>query len=321
MILMCMDFGVQTGPVLISSGDLIADRRYQWALDYLARGDRAGAAELLEQALEVAPGFAGAWFALGGIREAQGDRERAIAAFEAACKADPQDYHGARLRLARLGVGAATPAMMQRHVRRLFDEHAPRFDHSLLQQLDYRGPQLLRDAVTAVARPAGGRTRFAAMLDLGCGTGLAGAAFRPAVDRLTGIDLSAAMIDEARRKALYDRLEIGELVAFLDAEAAAPARYDLVVAADALVYLQDLAAVAVAVRRVLGAGGLFGFTVEAHAGDGVLLRESLRYAHGTAHVRAAMAGAGLELAHLAEVATRTERGEPVAGLLGIAAAC
>jgi predicted TPR repeat methyltransferase len=319
MILMCMGFGVQ-GPLVISSGDLIADRRYQWALDYLARGDRAGAAELLEQALEAAPGFAGAWFALGGIREAQGDRERAIAAFQAAGNADPQDYHGARLRLARLGVGEATAAMMQQHVRRLFDQHAPRFDQSLLQRLDYRGPQLLLEAVTAVPRSTG-RTRFAAMLDLGCGTGLAGAAFRAQVDRLTGVDLSAAMIDEARRKALYDRLETGELVEVLHAEAAARARYDLVVAADVLVYVRDLASVAVAVRRVLAAGGLFGFTVETHAGDGVLLRESLRYAHGAAYVRAAMAGAGVELAHLAEVATRTERGEPVAGLLGLATAC
>jgi predicted TPR repeat methyltransferase len=307
--------GVQTGPLFVSSGDLLADRRYQWALDYLARGDRAAAAEIFEQVLEAAPGFAGAWFALGGIREAEGDRVRAIAAFVAARDADPQDYHGARLRLARLGVGEATPAMMQLHVRRLFDQHAPRFDQSLLQHLDYCAPQLLFEAVAAV------RTRFAAMLDLGCGTGLAGAAFRAEVDRLTGIDLSAAMIDEARRKALYDRLETGELIEFLAAEATAETRYDLVVAADVLVYVEDLAAVAAAVRRVLAQDGLFGFTVETHAGDGVLLRESLRYAHGAAHVRAAMADAGLNLAYLAEVATRTERGEPVAGLLGVAAAC
>jgi predicted TPR repeat methyltransferase len=316
-----MSFGVQTGPLFISSGDLIADRRYRWALAYLARGDRAGAAEILEQVLEAAPAFAAAWFALGGLREAEGDRERAIAAFLAARDADPQDYHGARLRLARLGAGEATPAMMQRHVRRLFDQHAPRFDESLLQHLDYRGPQLLLEAVTAVTRSAGRRMRFDAMLDLGCGTGLAGAAFRAAVDRLTGIDLSAAMIGEARRKALYDRLETDELVEFLDAEAAAQMRYDLVVAADVLVYVQDLAIVAAAVRRVLAPGGLFGFTVETHAGEGVLLRESLRYAHGAAHIRAAMAGAGLNLAYLAEVATRTERGEPVAGLLVVATAC
>jgi predicted TPR repeat methyltransferase len=315
-----MGFGVQTGPLAISSGDLIADRRYHWALDYLARGDRAGATDILEQVLEAAPAFAGAWFALGAIREAEGDRERAIAAFLAAGEADPQDYHGARLRLARLGVGEATPAMMQRHVRRLFDQHAPRFDQSLLRELEYRGPQLLLAAVMDAARSAR-RLRFAAMLDLGCGTGLAGAAFRAEVDRLTGIDLSAAMIEEARRKALYDRLETGELVEFLDAEAAAQARYDLVLAADVLVYVQDLAAVAVAVRRVLASGGLFGFTVETHAGDGLLLCESLRYAHGAACVRAVMAGAGLDLSALAEVATRTEKGEPVAGLLGIATAC
>jgi predicted TPR repeat methyltransferase len=163
--------------------------------------------------------------------------------------------------------------------------------------------------------------RFAAMLDLGCGTGLAGAAFRAVVDHLAGIDLSAAMIEEARRRSLYDRLAAGELAEFLATEANAEMRYDLVLAADVLVYIEDLAAVAAAVRRVLAPCGLFAFTVETHAGDGVLLRESLRYAHGAACVRAAMAGAGLDLLHLAEVSTRTERGEPVPGLLGVASAC
>src|SRR5947209_8442725 len=75
---------MQDSPLSISSGDLVADRRYQWALDYLARGDQAGAAEILEQVLERAPAFAGAWFRLGAIREAAGDRERAVAAFTAA---------------------------------------------------------------------------------------------------------------------------------------------------------------------------------------------------------------------------------------------
>jgi predicted TPR repeat methyltransferase len=313
-----MNLGVQ--PVFISSGDLIADRRHQWALDYLARGDRAGAAEILEQVLETVPAFASAWFALATIREAEGDRERAIAAFLAARNADPQDLHGARLHLARLGVGEATPAMMEIHVRRMFDQHAPRFDQSL-RHLDYRGPQLLVAAVAAVTLSAGRPPRFAAVLDLGCGTGLAGAAFRAAVDRLTGIDLSAAMIEETRRKALYDRLVTGELVDFLAAEAAAQMRYDLVVAADVLVYMQDLAVVAAAVRRVLVPSGLFAFTTETHAGDGVLLRESLRYAHGAADVRATMAGAGLDLSYLAEVSTRTERGEPVPGLLGVVTSC
>jgi predicted TPR repeat methyltransferase len=312
---------VQTGPVFLSSGDLVADRRYQWALGYLARGDRDAAAEILEQVVETAPAFAAAWFALGQLREGEGDRERAVAAFMAAADADREDHHGARLHLARLGAGEVIPAMTATYVRRLFDQHAPCFDESLLQRLDYRGPQILFEAVVAAARARARPARFNALLDLGCGTGLAGAPFRAAADHLTGIDLSSAMIEEARRKAIYDRLETGELIEFLAAEAAAQARYDLVLAADVLVYVADLAVVAAAVRRVLAPGGRFGFTVETHAGDGVLLRESLRYAHGAAHVRAAVAGAGLRLARLAEVATRTERSEPVPGLLVVAAAC
>lgn len=305
-------------PHFMSSGDLLVDRRYQWALDYLARGDRTAAADILEQVVAAAPAFAAAWFVLADLREAADDRDGAVAAFAAARDADPQDQHGARLRLARLGVGEATPALMEAHVRRLFDQHAPRFDASL-RDLAYCGPQLLAAAVGAVMRATGRPMRFAAMLDLGCGTGLSGSAFRANVDRLTGVDISAAMIAEARRKGLYDRLETCELVAFLAVEAAAERRYDLVVAADVLVYVHDLAGVAAAVRQVLAPTGMFAFTLETHAGEGVLLRESLRYAHSAACVRAAMVG--FELVQLAEVATRTERRAPVPGLSGIALAC
>jgi predicted TPR repeat methyltransferase len=311
---------VSIGPIFVSSGDLVADRRYQWAVDYLARGDRTGAADILAQVVEIAPAFASAWFMLAEIREEQGDLERAVAAFRAARDADPADTHGAGLHLARLGVGEATPAMTAAYVRRLFDQYAPRFDQSLLEHLDYRAPQLLLEAVAAVARAQGRSSRFKTMLDLGCGTGLAGVAFRAVVDQLAGVDIAAAMIAQARRRAIYDRLDTGELMEFLAAEAAAESAYDLIVAADVLVYLHDLTEVAAAVRRVLAPSGLFAFTVEAHPGDSVIQRSTLRYAHGVAHVRGAMAGAGLALKQLADVATRTEKREPVAGLLGIATA-
>ena len=74
----------ETGPLFVSSGDLIADRRYKWALDHAARGDLAGAAEILAQTVELAPAFATAWFALGAIRDRLGDRDGAIAASQRA---------------------------------------------------------------------------------------------------------------------------------------------------------------------------------------------------------------------------------------------
>src|SRR5436309_14508360 len=97
-----------TIPLFISSGDLLADARYDLARGYAADGDLAAAADLYAQAVELAPGFASAWFALGETREALGDREAARAAFERALAADPDDRHGAALRLARLG--GADPA-------------------------------------------------------------------------------------------------------------------------------------------------------------------------------------------------------------------
>ena len=140
----------------------------------------AGAADILAQTVELAPRFATAWFALGAIRDRLGDHGGAIAAFEQARDADPDDYHGARLQLARIGAGDAAPAMTETYVRRLFDQYAARYDAALIERLTYCGPALLREAVEAVSGAAGRTMRFGLMLDLGCGTGLGGAAFRAA---------------------------------------------------------------------------------------------------------------------------------------------
>jgi predicted TPR repeat methyltransferase len=301
-------------PLFVSSGNLIADRRYKWAIDHAQRGDLAGAADILVQTVELAPAFATAWFALATIRDVLGDRDGAIAAFERASAADADDYHGARLHLARLGVGDTTPDMTATYVRRLFDQHAPDFDTAMLERLDYRGPQLLLDAIKAVVKPL----RFGSMLDLGCGTGLGGAAFRPWVDWLVGVDISPAMVEQARAKGLYDRLAAQDLLGFLGDEAANRAEYHLVLAADVFVYFSDLTSVFAAVARVLSPDSPFAFTVETHDAGGVRLQPTLRYAHGADHVRAALASAGLTCVELAPASTRTEKAVPVDGLVVVA---
>ncbi|MFL5050849.1 MAG: class I SAM-dependent DNA methyltransferase [Xanthobacteraceae bacterium] len=304
-----------SAPLFVSSGDLIADRRYKWAIDHARRGDLAGAADILAQTVEMAPAFATAWFALGAIRDTLGDRAGAVAAFTAARDADPDDYHGARLHLARLGAGPATPEMTAVYVRRLFDQHAPDFDVAMRERLEYRGPELLLEAVRAAA---GEGMRFGTMLDLGCGSGLSGAAFRACVDWLVGVDLSPAMIEVARAKGLYDRLVVDEIGAFLRGEAANRAAYHLVLAADVFVYCGDLSPIAAATAGILAPGGLFAFTVETHDGAGVRLSETLRYAHSDDHVRAALGSAGLRVLALEAAATRSEKGVPVSGLLAVA---
>ncbi|HEX4409449.1 MAG TPA: methyltransferase [Xanthobacteraceae bacterium] len=310
----------ETGPLFVSSGDLIADRRYKFALDLAGREDFAAAAELLDQTVEIAPRFATAWFALGAIRDRLGDRAGAVAAFAQARDADPQDYHGARLQLARLGSGEAAPAMTETYVRRLFDQYAGRYDAALTDHLNYRGPAILRAHIAEAMRAAGRPEHFASMLDLGCGTGLAGSAFRPLVDRLTGVDLSPAMIEQAKTKGIYDRLECASLTDFLAAEIGADARYDLAIAADVFVYVNDIAPVIAGIARILAPGGVLAFTVETHPGDGVLLLPTLRFAYGEAYLLAVLIQVGFDVLELSQAAVRTEKGVPVSGLVAVAQA-
>jgi predicted TPR repeat methyltransferase len=308
----------QTGPLFVSSGDLVADRRYKWALDHAGKGDFAAAAEILVQTVELAPAFATAWFALGAIRDQLGDRAGATLAFERARELDPDDYHGARLQLARLGADEATPAMTAAYVRRLFDQYAVRYDTSLTEKLAYRGPAILHEAVERTVNAVGRRFHFDALLDLGCGTGLAGAAFRTACAQLSGVDLSEAMVAKAAAKNLYDRLVTADVLDFLQQEARGATRYDLVIAADVFVYVNELSPIFAALARVTTPDGLFAFTAETHRGSGVQLLPTLRYAHAEPHLRAVLGEAGFSISHLEETSVRSEKGRPVESLVVVA---
>jgi predicted TPR repeat methyltransferase len=94
---------------------------------------------------------------------------------------------------------------------------------------------------------------------------------------------------------------------------------DLILAADAMVYLSDLAPVLREAKRVLAAGGLLAFTVETHDGGGVILGEGLRYAHGSSYVHASISDAGLALSRLDDLSARNEDNVPVPGLVVVAA--
>ena len=293
----------------------MADRRFDFARDLQLKGDLAAAADLLLQATELAPGFASAWFTLAEIREQLGEPEAAIAAFRKAQVADPDDRHGASLRLILLGAEPVS-SMPPAYVRALFDQYAPKFEAALVDDLGYRGPALLFKAVlsarAAIRKPA----LFKRAIDLGCGTGLAATAFAAQVDEFTGIDLSPRMIERARDTGLYAEVEVAEMVEGLRSKP--DASVDLILAADAVVYLSDLAPLLSEARRVLAPGGLLAFTAETHGDDGVILGEGLRYAHGAGYLRASVEACGLALSRCEDLSARNEDNAPVPGLVVVA---
>lgn len=291
-------------PVLMSSGDLIADRRADYA-EALLPGDPVAACDLYAQALELVPDWAAGWFRLGEIR-AEAGLTGAAQAFEAALAADPQDRLGASLRLDLLRERSLADAMPPAFVETLFDQYAAGFDDALVGRLDYRAPQLLMQGL---------RAPFGRVLDLGCGTGLMGAELRARVDAgtdwLEGWDISAEMLREAGAKAIYDRLDKRDLSQLAPQHDS----WDLITAADVFAYLGALEQIVGWVAAALRPGGRFAFTVEAHDGPGAyILRDSRRYAHAEHPLATLLAEAGFT-ARFARATLRLDRGQPIEGLV------
>ncbi|GEO16823.1 class I SAM-dependent DNA methyltransferase [Microvirga aerophila] len=298
-----------------SSGDLNADRRYEYARASFDEKDFEAAADLARQVLEIAPDFAAAHALLGRAAAEQGSREEAVDALRKALELEPDDALGVRLDLAKLGALAPEEAISGGYVRALFDEYAPSFDRHLTQTLAYRGPELIADALRRACSKRISPYRFGLALDLGCGTGLMGQALEGLCETIEGVDLSPLMLEKARKTKLYDALHEGELVAFLSGRATGEA--DLVLAADVFVYMAGLEAAFREAHRVLGREGLFAFTVQAHDGEGFVLGQDARYAHNEAYLRDLAAKSGFTAVLFENVSTRQDQGRPVPGYLAV----
>ena len=295
-------------PLPTTSGDLLADRRADYAEMLYADGEHAAAAGLMMDALELAPGWALGWFRLGEFHEAAGDLEQAAEAWRMALRLDAADRPGAALKLALIGAAPALDAPPSAFVEALFDQYAGSFDEALVEKLGYRVPILLEAAINAT-----GRRRFRLARDLGCGTGLMGERLRGAVDHLEGYDISAAMLAKAKARGVYDRLGKADLQAPPDELFASPA--DLVAAADVFMYLGRLDGIVADVARMLEPGGLFAFSVERHDGpEDFVLRESRRYAHSQAYLERLL-GQGFDAVAIRREPIRMDRNAPVEGLI------
>ncbi|MBA2588627.1 MAG: methyltransferase domain-containing protein [Alphaproteobacteria bacterium] len=253
----------------------------------------------LQRALRLDPGLtrareliAAAWLAAGeadkaleNLRELDDPPAAMVAAAEA-IKTSPRSDPG--------------------YVRHLFDQFSADYDNRMLGQLSYAAPQILLD-LAGMVMP--GRESLS-ILDLGCGTGLAGAAFKPLAARLDGVDLSPAMIEKARARQIYDHLQVSDLETALGT----PGRcYDLILAADTLVYLGDLKPVFAAAPARLSPDGYFLFTVEKAEDGGFELGPKRRWRHSETYLRRLAREAGLTVAGLVSAATRSEANQPVEG--------
>jgi len=262
-----------------------------------------------DQLLSLEPGNAVGWNNRGNALVALARIEEAVAAYDRAIALDPLMEAARQNRFYALLTLRKVERISDFAVRQAFDAVALRYDQTMAQELDYRAHLHLH---ALAQRVLGERVRPCRILDLGCGTGLAGECFKDAAKggQLDGVDISPLMIAEARRRGIYDQLVVADIEAFL---AAPGPSYGLILSADAMVYLGDLAPTFAGIAKRLEPGGAFLFTCEAKQGDGWELTDANRFRHSEACLRAEAKQAGLSWLDLTRCTPRTERGVPVAG--------
>jgi predicted TPR repeat methyltransferase len=304
-----------------SSGDLIADRRGDYARMLAASGDYLAAVDLIEQALEIAPQWAGGWFKLGEYAERGGCKEKAIIAYQHVRGLDKSGIFGVDLKLAVLGILQAPEQMPSIYVAGLFDDYADRFETSLVGKLNYSVPEKL---TAIILENSGPDHHFKHAVDLGCGTGLFGLAFQHHAAAIEGFDISINMLAKAHDKGIYSHLAIADLTkeegdCGLFAEGLEKDRADLVASADVMMYLGQLDNVFSLSSTLLNAGGYLAFSVEdAQLVEGYVLQPTLRYAHSEAYVQSLLTQYGFDLVDLRKTTIRTDGGKPIYGILFLA---
>ena len=246
-----------------------------------------------------------------------GERDQAAALYRE-WQAEEPDNPVVQHQLAACLGQAPPPRASDAYVQQVFDQFAGSFD-AKLEKLHYRAPELVAQALAAVAAKAAVAGPPAAAFDIvdaGCGTGLCGPLLKPWARTLAGCDLSEGMLRRAHARGCYAPLHQAELVHYLNTQ---PGAFDVVASADTLCYFGPLDSPSAAAQRSLRPGGWLIFTVEALGREqhdvGHALQASGRYAHSAAHVRAALQLAGLRLLAITPETLRHEAGQPVAGWL------
>ena len=255
--------------------------------------------------LNIRPDDAVAHYNLGIALRDTGERNEAISCFKEALIINP-DFAEAHHLIDSL-LGHTTKSPPRKYIEKLFNAHAEEFEIHLVMQLGYKMPSTLKKITVDLGLAD---EKFKNVLDLGCGTGLAGVAFRDIAESLVGIDLSENMICEARNKNIYDELYANDIIDGLEL---LETKFDLFISADVLVYLGDLTALFSSVKKHSVSNSLFIFSTEHIDGEGYILQETGRYAHSKDYILTLAEESGFHLDYFTQSKLRKEKNNWIIG--------
>jgi predicted TPR repeat methyltransferase len=289
-------------------GDSSIDTLYNLALCHQDLNETGEATRLYSRILARAPEHQPTLNNYAYLCHKSGDSEKAGTLYRRLLEHNP-DHQAARHMLNALAGEKPDTAPLE-YVEGVFDNYAKDFEHSLVQQLHYKTPQILWDRY----RRLFGETPRENCLDLGCGTGLAGVQFAPCCANMVGVDISEEMLCIAKEKNLYNELIKDNIVHFLDTT---PHCYDLIVAADVFTYIGNLSEIFTACFKKTAEEGIFLFSVEESAGNQFELKETGRFGHAVHYIQNVCQSAGWSILdnHLSKL--RLDKGQWIKGSLFI----
>ncbi|MFC1523343.1 methyltransferase domain-containing protein [Thermodesulfobacteriota bacterium] len=270
-----------------------------------SQGEHEVALAAFEQALAINPDHAGAYSNLGNTLNALGRTEEAAWAYFSSLQKDPGNSTARHMFSALTGQPSDRPPT--KYIKDLFDQYANRFDFHLVNRLRYQVPARL---FRVVKRVCGESTRFENVVDLGCGTGLAGMFFKQMSKHIIGVDLSGKMLEKAGEKKIYHELIQRELVHYLSST---DRKFDLFVAADVFAYVGELSELFTKVRDCSQAGACMAFSTEKCMGKDFKLRSAGRYAHSRGYIETLADEHGFKVESCSAVDVRRESHRWVSG--------
>ncbi|WDP87271.1 MAG: tetratricopeptide repeat protein [Desulfobacter sp.] len=291
--------------VIIDPG--IAQLHHNLGLSLHKRNRLNPAAAAYQKALTLDPDYKESLQNLGAALKNLGRPEAAPEYYRRLLELSPDDANARFMLDSLMGTNQEKKAPDE-YVADLFDEYADHFEDQLLKKLEYHTPMELKKAFVYFL---GGVKQFRHLLDLGCGTGLVGDAFHGFAYRLTGVDLSEKMLEHARGKQLYNQLIKADFRSFLKQYMD---RYDLVVAADVLVYTGILDDVFFLLGQRMEIGGYFVFSTEDNPNiHEFSLLKSGRYGHGPMYVQSVALKNNFMVRMCRPVRLRKEKGKWLGG--------
>ena len=272
----------------------------------LRNGNHIGAEIKFRDAISLDSSYAESFFGLGKALLELGQTQEAREEFLKTLEIRP-DHPSARYYLEGTGDDTVSHRDKIRYVEQMFDNFSADFDEQLTTHLAYRIPQQLYDMLNEIPEYRG---KLFDILDVGCGTGLSGAAFRHKAKTLTGVDVSSNMITQAQCRGIYDHLHHDDYLQFLRNNST---HYDLIISADVFIYVGNLSDTMSLFSRHLKTNGIILFSVENSSLEGYNLQCSGRYAHSEAYIRALCSKHEMEVVSVRPCMVRMENHKPIDG--------